>query len=104
MKSRRDVFDAGTKEKISRLCRENDVVYLAVYGSHARGEQRRGSDVDIAIKYSPGKKKTLFDLVRLEDRLRKIFRRKVDLGILDSLSKYVLPEVREDLLVLYEKG
>ena len=93
----------GLEEKLAKICRENDVVFLAVFGSFVRGEQNRKSDVDIAIEFDKSKGKTLLDLVRLEDELSKVFKRKVDLGIFSSLNPYVVEDVRREMRVIYEK-
>ena len=93
----------GLEEKLAKICRENDVVFLAVFGSFVRGEQNRKSDVDIAIEFDESKRKTLLDLVRLEDELSKVFKRKVDLGIFSSLNPYVVEDVRREMRIIYEK-
>ena len=38
----------GTKEKLTEICERNDIVFMAVFGSFARGEQKKTSDIDIA--------------------------------------------------------
>ena len=65
----------GLDEKLAEICRKNDVVFLAVFGSFVKGEQNRKSDVDIAIEFDQSKGKTLLDLVRLEDELSKVLER-----------------------------
>jgi predicted nucleotidyltransferase len=93
----------GLEEKLGMICRENDVVFLAVFGSFVRGEQNRKSDVDIAIEFDKSKRKSLLDLVRLEDKLSKVFARKVDLGIFSSLHPYLVEDVKREMCVIYEK-
>jgi predicted nucleotidyltransferase len=31
----------GVEEKLAEICRKNDIVFMAVFGSFARGEQNR---------------------------------------------------------------
>ena len=93
----------GLEEKLAEICKKNDIVFLAVFGSFVRGQQNRKSDVDIAIEFDESKRKTLLDLVRLEDELSKVFKRKVDLGIFSSLNPYVVEDVRREMRVIYEK-
>jgi predicted nucleotidyltransferase len=90
-------------EKLLRICEENDVVFMSVFGSFVRGQEKRGSDIDVAIEFDRNSKKDLFDLVRLERDLGKIFRRKVDLGIFSSISPYIIDEVKKEMKVIYEK-
>ena len=56
----------GLEAKLLKVCRDNDVVFMGIFGSYVRGEQKRGSDVDIAIRYRKGSRKSLFDLVELQ--------------------------------------
>ena len=93
----------GLDKELEEICIRNDVVFLAVFGSYVRGEQHRGSDVDIAIEFDPSKPKSLLDLVGLEDELSVAFKRKVDLGIFRSLSPYIIDDVRREMIVVYDK-
>ena len=68
-----------------------------------RGQQNRKSDIDIAIEFDKAKRKSLLDLIRIENELSKIFRRKVDLGIFSSLNPYVVDDVKREMRVIYEK-
>ena len=93
----------GLKEKIAEICKRNDIIFMAIFGSFVRGEQKRTSDIDIAIEFDKNKAKSLFDLVRIENELTKVFKKKVDLGIFSSLSPYVVEDVRKEMRVIYEK-
>jgi len=91
------------RERLLRICQENDIVFMAVFGSFARGEQRKRSDIDVAIEFRENSGKSLLDLVRIEERLRKIFKRKVDLGIFSTLNPCIIEDVKREMLVVYEK-
>ena len=93
----------GLREKLSEICKANDIVFLAVFGSYVRGEQHRGSDVDIAIEFDPRKEKSLLDLIHIEHELSRVFKRKVDLGIFSSLHPYVIDDVKKEMRVIYER-
>jgi len=93
----------GLKGKIAEICKRNDIIFMAIFGSFVRGEQKRTSDIDIAIEFDKNKAKSLFDLVRIENELTKVFKKKVDLGIFSSLSPYVVEDVRKEMRVIYEK-
>jgi predicted nucleotidyltransferase len=67
---------------------------MAIFGSFARGEQNRRSDIDIDIEFERNSEKSLLDLVRIENELKKVFKVRVDLGILSSLSPYIIEEVK----------
>ncbi|MGB9659359.1 MAG: type VII toxin-antitoxin system MntA family adenylyltransferase antitoxin [Nitrososphaerales archaeon] len=91
------------EEKLAEICEKNDIVFMAIFGSFVRGEQNKKSDIDIAIEFDKNKGKSLLDLVRVEGELRKIFKRKVDLGIFSSLSPYIIEDVKKEMQVIYEK-
>ena len=91
------------EEKLAEICRKNDIVFMAIFGSFVRGEQNRKSDIDIAIEFERNSEKSLLDLVRIENELRKVFKRKVDLGIFSSLSPYMIEDVKKEMRVIYEK-
>lgn len=42
---------------------------IGIFGSYARGEQRKGSDLDVPVRFHKGA--TLFDFVELADFLEK---------------------------------
>ncbi|MEM4727850.1 MAG: nucleotidyltransferase family protein [Candidatus Bathyarchaeia archaeon] len=93
----------GLEEKLSEVCEKNDIVFIAVFGSFVRGEHRPESDIDVAIEFDKNSKKSLFDLLKVEEELSKIFRRKVDLGIFSSINPYVIDDIRREMKVIYEK-
>lgn len=65
------------KEKIVPILKENKVTKAGVFGSFARGEQRKKSDVDILIEIDGGT--DLLDLAHLKGLLERRLKRKVDL-------------------------
>lgn len=68
------------KKIIVPILKKNDVVKAGIFGSYARGEQKKSSDIDLLIRYNQKKKKSLLDLVGLKQELEKKLKKKVDLG------------------------
>lgn len=93
----------GLGEKLLEICEGNDISFMALFGSFVRGEENKRSDIDIAIEFTGESRKNLFDLVHIEDRLRKIFGRKVDLGIYSSINPHIVKDVKKQMRVIYEK-
>ncbi len=77
-------------------------MYMGIFGSFARGESAPDSDVDILVKFAEDKKITLFDLVEIEDELKSIFNRDVDIVTENSLSPYLKDEILGSVKVIYE--
>jgi len=90
-------------ERLAEVCQRNDIVLMVIFGSFVRGEQSSESDIDIAIEFDKGSRKTLLDLVRIEEELTEVFGRKVDLGILSSINPYIIDGVKREMRVIYEK-
>src|SRR5688500_9960124 len=63
----------------ARFCERWNVTELALFGSSLRADSRPDSDVDLLVTFAPGVRPKLSDLVRMEDELRQIFGRPVDL-------------------------
>jgi predicted nucleotidyltransferase len=93
----------GLEEKLLKVCQDNDVVFMGIFGSFVRGGQKRGSDIDIAIRYKKGTRKSLFDLVGLQLILSRTFGRKVDLGEFDCINPYIIEDVKKQMKVIYEE-
>ena len=76
------------------LLRKNDVVKAGIFGSYARGEMKKKSDIDFLIKIKG--KKSLLGVVGIQLDLQKVLGKKVDLveyqEIHPSLKKQILDE------------
>ena len=72
----------------------NGVIKAGLFGSFARGESTKSSDIDILVKFKGTK--SLLDLAGLEIELEKKLNKKVDLLTYDSihplLKKRILSE------------
>jgi predicted nucleotidyltransferase len=66
-------------EKIAEFCRRWRIEELSIFGSALRDDFRPDSDVDVLVRFSPEARWGLFDLMRMEEELKTIFGREVDL-------------------------
>lgn len=48
------------KNKIRKILKKNRVVRAGIFGSYARGEQKKKSDIDVLIQFKG--RKSLFDI------------------------------------------
>jgi predicted nucleotidyltransferase len=67
------------RQKISAFCRRWKVTEFSLFGSILRDDFRPDSDVDVLVTFAPDSRVSLFDLVRMEDELKNLFGRDVDL-------------------------
>ena len=92
-----------TKEHILSFLRENkeflkkefDVDNIILFGSYARDEAVKGSDVDILIDT---KRKDFDNRFKLKELLEKEFDRKVDLLYLDSVRTFIMECIKDELI------
>ncbi|HET6387371.1 MAG TPA: nucleotidyltransferase domain-containing protein [Armatimonadota bacterium] len=67
------------KARLAPICEKWRIREFAVFGTAARGELRRGSDVDALVSFDPEVELDLIDILHLQDELEALFGRKVDL-------------------------
>ena len=67
------------KAKIAEFCKRWNISELAIFGSALRADFRPDSDVDVLVSFAPEAKVTLFEMVHMQDELKQIFGRDVDL-------------------------
>ena len=65
--------------QIDSFCRRWQVSELALFGSVLREDFGPDSDVDVLIQFQPQARHTLLDMARMQEELRQIFGRDVDL-------------------------
>ena len=88
--------------KLTELCRQNDVAKLSIFGSIARGEADKQSDIDLLVEFS--KRKSLLALVALERKFSTVLGQKVHLLTEAAISPYLRDRVKRDLQIIYEAG
>ena len=67
------------KAKIAEFCKRWNISEFAIFGSALRDDFRSDSDVDVLISFAPQARVSLFDMVHMQDELKTIFGRDVDL-------------------------
>ena len=67
------------RTKIADFCERWNVSEFAIFGSALRADFRPDSDVDVLVSFSPETHVSLFDMVHMQDELKQIFKRDVDL-------------------------
>ena len=67
------------RSQIDSFCHRWLVSELALFGSVLREDFGPDSDVDVLIQFQPQARHTLLDMARMEEELRQIFGRDVDL-------------------------
>lgn len=93
------------KAKIAEFCKRWNVSELAIFGSALRADFRPDSDVDVLVSFAPEAKISLFDMVHMQEELKQIFGRDVDLiskrGVEDSRNYLRRKAILESAQVIH---
>ena len=77
---------AVTDEQIAAFCRKWQITRFELFGSVLRDDFRPDSDVDVLVTFAPDAHRTLIDLGRMENELKALFGREVDLATRRSVE------------------
>lgn len=89
------------KKKIIKVLRKYKIKKAGIFGSYARGEQRKDSDIDILITHPRSSKARGFGFVRVEYDLEEALKKKVDVVTYNSLSPYLKDKIlKEEIRIL----
>lgn len=80
------------KNKATPIFQKHGVTKAGIFGSYARGEQNKKSDIDFLIKIRDDA--SLTDIIHLKINLEKAFKRKIDVVEYEVIR----PELRERIL------
>jgi predicted nucleotidyltransferase len=88
--------------RIVGFCQAHHVRTLSLFGSVLRADFRDESDVDVLVEFDPGHVPGL-EFFAMEDELRQILGRRVDLNTPYFLSPDFREEVMAEAVILYVK-
>lgn len=75
-------------QKVIPILKEAGVTKSSIFGSFVRGDNKKGSDVDILVEVPRGT--GLFEFINLQIKLEKALKKKVDLGTYKSIRHPIL--------------
>jgi len=98
-----------TKERILLFLRKSkdffkkefDVYAIMLFGSYARDEATEDSDIDILIATD---KKSFDNRFKLKELLENEFNKKVDLLYRDSVRRFIMRNIKDELIYAYKDG
>jgi hypothetical protein len=94
------------RQQLTIFCHKWRIDQMALFGSALREDFRTDSDIDILVTFSPEATWSLFDHVTMQDELRHIFGRDVDLvtrsGIENSRNPIRKKAILNTAKIIYE--
>ena len=68
-----------SRDALSAFCRKWQIEEMCLFGSVLRDDFAPDSDIDVLVSFAPEASCTLFDLVKMENELKQLWQREVDL-------------------------
>jgi len=96
-----DMTVESIKKKIVPILKRQGVLKAAVFGSAARGEMNKHSDIDLLLKISNSK--TFFDLINLKLELEEKLGHSVDIVEYGAIHPLIKSSVLKQQKKIYEK-
>ncbi|MBI2437064.1 MAG: nucleotidyltransferase domain-containing protein [Candidatus Magasanikbacteria bacterium] len=87
-------------QTIRKILKQHEVKRAELFGSYARGEAHKRSDVDLLIEFHHKNKKSLLDLSGLLLDLQDNLHKKVDVVTSGSIHPRLKPYIEKDLMTI----
>jgi uncharacterized protein len=92
-----------SRSTLIEFCGRWKVAELALFGSVLRDDFRSDSDVDVLVSFAPDACWGLFDLIKMQDELKDIFGREVDLVEREGIhNPFRRRSILSNMQVVYE--
>ena len=86
-------------KKVVEMLKRHGAKEIKIFGSYVRDEAREDSDLDILVEFS--ERKSLLDLVGIEQELEEALGIKVDLLTRKSISPYLIDRIEKEAVVVF---
>lgn len=92
---------AAVKKKIIPVLKANDVIRASIFGSFARGEENKKSDIDMLVEFR--EPKGMFHRIGLKYALEDVLKKKVDLLTYNAINPRLEKYIYQDEVKIYAK-
>ena len=86
------------RDQILAIARQHGARNVRVFGSLARGEGKRGSDLDVLVELESGR--SLLDIIAIKQDLEDLLTTKVDIVTEAAVSPYMRDQVLRQAISL----
>ena len=94
------LMDTVTVNKLVSLLKPHGVRKIGIFGSFARGDFNEKSDIDVLIDFS--ERKSLLEIVHIENEVSENLCRKVELLTEKAISPYLRERILNEVKVVYD--
>jgi predicted nucleotidyltransferase len=92
------------KQEVLKYLRENKksfekkygVKKIYLFGSVARGEDKKNSDIDLMVEFRENA--TIFEYMEFEELIKKRFGKKVDLATMEMIKPLIMKSIQRDII------
>ncbi len=95
-------MERDIKKQIEEYFRNKPVLRAYLFGSEARNESEKDSDIDIIVDLDYSNPIGL-EFVKMQLELEELLNKKVDLLSSKGVSKYIQSFINQDRILIYEK-
>jgi len=88
------------KKKVTPILKEYKIIRAGIFGSFARGDNKKKSDVDMLVETQ--KQMGLLELMGLKLALQKAIKRKVDLVEYETIRKELKEQILGDEIIILQ--
>lgn len=85
-------------DRIKTFCEKWQVIEFALFGSVLRDDFRPDSDIDVMVQFHPEARPTFWSLEQMEEELKTIFNREVDVVTRQGIENSRNPLRRQEIL------
>ena len=85
-------------EKLKKILKKYGAKKVEIFGSYARGEAKPGSDIDIIVEFK--ERKSLLELVGIEQELEDSLGMNIDLLTESSINPYLMERIKKEAKVV----
>jgi len=89
--------------KISNYFASQPIEKAWVFGSYARAEENKKSDIDILVNFSTESKITLFKYIHIVNDLQALTGKKIDLVEEGQLKEFARSSAEQEKILIYER-
>ena len=103
------MYEEKIKSIVEQFALELKKVYgtalrnVILYGSYARGDFEKDSDIDILVRFAKDANITLFKYVSIANALQKLLHKKIDLVEEGQLKEFAKHSAEQDKILIYER-